>query len=138
MRLKDRWVRAQCRNLMGLGQLTEIERRALTEEYTNKSGVLGDDERARQRLREFLQVFTPEGALAAAFERQAENKSLYNQLQLASIQPVLAAPKTCLIENIHAEAVTTEVVEPRSISPLFVQAPHQAAAPDDLPDFDTF
>ncbi len=137
VRLKDRWVRAQCRNLMGLGQLTELERRALFEEYTNKSGVLGDDERAHQRLREFMQVFTPEGALAAAFERQAENKSLYNQLELSSIQPVLAAPKTCLIEDI-TEAVVTDVVDQRSLSPLSIQAPPQAAAPDDLPDFDTF
>lgn len=138
VRLKDRWVRAQCRNLMGLGQLTELERRALFEEYTNKSGVLGDDARARQRLREFMQVFTPEGALAAAFERQAENKTLYNQLELSSIQQVLVAPKTCLIEDIRTEAVTTEVVDPRATSPFSVQAPPQAAAPDDLPDFDTF
>lgn len=43
VRLKDRWVRARCRNLMGLGQLTEAERRALTEEYTHQSGTLMDD-----------------------------------------------------------------------------------------------
>lgn len=138
VRLKDRWVRAQCRNLMGLGQLTELERRALTEEYTNASGAPLDDERARQRLREFMQVFTPEGALAAAFERQAENKALYNQLELSSIQPVLAAPKTCLIEDIRIEVVTTDVVDPRAISPFSVQAPNEAAGLDDLPSFDTF
>lgn len=137
VRLKDRWVRAQCRNLMGLGQLTELERRTLTEEYTNKSGTPLDDERARQRLREFMQVFTPEGALAAAFDRQAENKALYNQLELSSIQPVLAAPKTCLLEDMP-EVVATDVVDKRSLSSLSIQAPPQAAAPDDLPDFDTF
>lgn len=137
VRLKDRWIRAQSRNLMGLGQLTEVERYALTEEYTKKSGTSLDDERALQRLREFMQVFTPEGALAAAFDRQAENKALYNQLALSSIQPVLASSKTCLFDYIP-EVVATDVVDKRSLSPLSIQAPPQAAAPDDLPDFDTF
>ena len=138
VRLKDRWVRARCRNLMGLGQLTEHERRALTEEYINSSGAPVNDERGGQRLREFMQVFTPQGAMAAAFERQAENKALFNQLQLSCIQPVEAAPKTWLIENTNIEPSTTYMDDSRTISPLGIQQPPQAAATDDLPDFDTF
>lgn len=138
VRLKDRWVRAQCRTLMGLGQLTELERRAMTEEYTHRSGTAIDDARAQQRLREFVQVFTPEGAMAAEFERQSENKSLYNQLQLSSIQPVLAAPKTCLIEDMPMAPVVPAMHDPRTTPTYPVQSPTQAAATDELPDFDTF
>lgn len=139
VRLKDRWVRAACRNLRNLGQLTEIERRTLTEEYAKKTGASINDERARERLREFMQVFTPEGALAAALERQAENKSLYNHLQLSSIHPVPAASKTCLIKDTPlVERVTPERCDHRTPSPLSLQAPPQAQAPGDLPDFDTF
>lgn len=138
VRLKNRWVRAQCRNLMGLGQLTEHERRALTEEYTKSNSAPINDERARQCLREFMQVFTPEGAMAAAFERQAENKALFNQLHLSCIQPVQAAAKTWLIENAHIEPGATCMDEPRAISPLLVKPAPQQGASDDLPDFGTF
>lgn len=138
VRLKDRWVRAQCRNLLGLKQLTEFERRALTEEYTNQSGTQLDGDRAQQRLREFMQVFTPEGALATAFERQDENKTLYNRLQLSSIQPVLEKSRIRLLEDIHTEVVEPETLDLRKHKSHNVQAPPQAAAPDELPDFDTF
>ncbi len=138
VRLKDRWVRAQCRNLMGLGQLTELERRALTEEYTHHSGTPMDDVRTQQRLREFMQVFTPEGAMAAEFERQSENKSLYNRLQLASVQPVLPAPTTCLIEDIPSEPVAADARDHRAQTSFPVRTPTQAAAPGDIPHFDTF
>lgn len=43
-----------------------------------------------------MQVFTPEGALATAFERQQENKSLYSSLQLGSINPVAPLKKFSL------------------------------------------
>lgn len=90
VRVSEQWVQAVCRNLVGLGQLTELERRALTEEYIQRSGASMDDDQATQRLREFMDTFTPDGALAAAFERQQENKALYNGLQLATITPVAA------------------------------------------------
>lgn len=138
VRLKDRWVRARCRNLMGLGQLTDQERRAMTEEYLNSSGAPLDDERNRQRLREFMQVFTPAGALAAAFERQAENKALFNQLQLSCIQPVEAAPKAWLIENADIELSATYKDGSGAIPDGDVKQASHAEAPDELPDFDTF
>lgn len=138
VRLKDRWVRAQCRNLLGLGQLTELERRALTEEYTNRSGTPMDDVRFQQRLREFMQVFTPEGAMAAAFERQSENKQLYSDLRLASVQPVQPAFKHSDFRAGAKHPVTTEVCDD---SPTVVHVsgePQQVQLPDELPDFDTF
>lgn len=138
VRLKDRWVRAQCRNLMGLGQLTELERRALTEEYTHRSGTPMDDVRSQQRLREFMQVFTPEGAMAAAFERQSENKQLYSDLQLASVQPVQAAFKQGDLRASANHPVTTQVYDD---SPTVVDGsgePPQAPLADELPDYDTF
>lgn len=138
VRLKDRWVRARCRNLMGLGQLTEQERRALTEEYINSSGAPVNDERGVQRLREFMQVFKPQGAMAAAFERQAENKALFNQLQLSCIQPVEAAPKTWLIEDVQIKTATTHMDESRAIPPLDVKQSSKSLAPDELPNFDIF
>ena len=85
-----------------------------------------------------MQVFTPEGAMAAAFERQAENKALFNQLQLSCIQPVEAAPKTWLMANTNIEPSATYMDDSREMSPLVVKQPPQASAPDELPDFDTF
>ena len=137
VRYKDRWLHATCRNLLGLGQLTELERRALTEEYTRRSGNAGDDERASQRLREFMQVFTPEGALAAALERQQENKSLYNTLQVGSINPVAPLKKFSLTKETSSTAPS--MAEDRS-SPSIPSSGSlpEATAPQTLPDFDTF
>ncbi len=136
VRIKERWIHAQCRSLLGLGQLTEFERRALTEEYCNRSGNPGDDERSRQRLREFMQVFTPEGAMQAAFERQSENKSLYNHLKLSSINPVAPPLKNCLHEEISKESV--QAAEARSHLKKPSIMPPETTAEDDLPNFDTF
>lgn len=137
VRFKDRWIHATCRNLVGLGQLTEFERRALTEEYCHRSGMAMDDERASQRLREFMQVFTPEGALAAAFERQQENKSLYTTLQLGSINPVAPLSKFSLTKEISSTAKPMADNRSSHATPLSGSL-QEAAAPYDLPDFDTF
>ena len=137
VRFKDRWLHATCRNLVGLGQLTELERRALTEEYTRRSGADANDEQASQRLREFMQVFTPEGALAAALERQQENKSLYNTLQVGSINPVAPLKKFSLTKETSSTAPS--MTEDRS-SPSIPSSGSLpvATAPQTLPDFDTF
>jgi putative transposase len=97
VRIKDTWVRAVCRNLHGLGLLTEVEKRALSEEYNRRHGSLSDNQRDSKRLREFIQTFTPEGALATEFERQAENRLLYNDLDLASVEPVVAPRRVGLV-----------------------------------------
>jgi putative transposase len=109
----------------------------LTEEYRNHSGDVADDERSRQRLREFMQVFTPEGALESAFERQAENKSLYNQLQLSSINPV-ALPMKISLEQEITEVPTNTVGMSSSFNPPPLSKLPIETAEDNLPDFDTF
>ena len=134
VRYKDRWLQATCRNLLGLGQLTEIERRALTEEYTHRSGTQLDDEKAIQRLREFMQVFTPEGALAMAFERQQENKSLYSTLQLGAISPATALQRSSLTKETSLASAPAST----RTAPLPSDASSGAMQEEDLPDFDTF
>lgn len=133
VRLQDRWLHAVCRNLINLGQLTELERRTLTEEYTHHSGSPMDEAKSAQRLQEFMQVFTPEGALAATFDRQQENKSLYDKLQLGAISPVVSTQKTSLIED------TVQIGPPgnRPSSSASFNAHSEENAPD-LPDFDIF
>ena len=86
--VNNRWLRAQCRNLLELGHLTEAERQAFSEEYRSRNGKKVDEAVSTQRLKEFMQTFTPEGALAIALERQQENKRLYSQLELANVSPI--------------------------------------------------
>lgn len=133
VRYKDRWLQATCRNLLELGQLTELERRALTEEYMSRSGAKPDSEASMQRLREFMQTFTPEGAMAVTFERQQENKSLYNSLELGAITPVPVMQKTRLIKDI-SESASAE--NPRTSLHERPGTHPEANAPDQLPDFD--
>lgn len=76
--------------------------------------------------------------MAAAFERQAENKALFNQLQLSCIQPVEAVRKKWLIENADIELSATYKDGSRAIPEGDVKQASHAEAPDELPDFDTF
>lgn len=135
VRVKDQWHQAVCRNLHGLGQLTEAEQKALSEEFRRRTHASATDERAAQRLREFMQIFTPEGAMAVEFDRQAENKSLYNFLQLSSVTPATLPHRFSLIEasssavGVPAEPWTTT----NPSAPL-----QEAAAGDDSPEFEDF
>ena len=70
--------------------MTEAEQKAFSEEFRSRTGTRPTDKGAAQRLREFMRIFTPEGAMAVQFERQAENKALYNSLQMSSVTPVIA------------------------------------------------
>lgn len=136
VRIRDEWLQATCRNLLGLRQLTELERRALTEEYTQSSHITVNDERSAQRLREFLQTFTPEGAMAVALARQQENKALYGALHMGSITPVMAPKMSSLSKG---NILTAEVAaETRSLHSAVIPALGEAATPDNLPDFDVF
>lgn len=133
--VKNTWLQATCRSLFGLGQLTEFERKALTEEYKRRSGTLAENEQSIQRMREFIRVFTPEGALETEFDRQQQNKSLYNGLQLAAISPVAPISKTRLIEDTFVSAPPAET---RSVMPAVPTTQAEAPASDTYPDFDTF
>ncbi|REG51067.1 putative transposase [Paraburkholderia sp. BL6669N2] len=143
VRVKDTWVRAVCRNLHGLGLHTDVEKRALTEEYNRRHGSLADNERDTKRLREFIQVFTPEGALATEFERQAENRLLYTDLDLASVEPVAVSRRI----GIDAKAPSAFEAPNKTAVPIRTQQPisHPSPSPDetsdsedDLIDFEDF
>ncbi|QTO45983.1 DDE-type integrase/transposase/recombinase [Burkholderia latens] len=138
VRVKDQWMQAVCPSLSGLGQLTENERKALTQEYNRRFRASVNDEMDAQRLKEFMRTFTPEGALAVAFERQAENKSLYNSLQFASIAPFAPLHQQRLTEETSSAAESP--AETRSISTTTNPFPSlpEAVAWDDIPDLDTF
>ncbi len=130
---KDRWLHAVCRSLLVLGQLTEFERRAMFEEYTHQSGFKGLDQlQSEQRTIEWMQTFTPEGAVALAFERQKENKSLYNRLQLSLIAPVTSFSPNCLIEDTAPDAAESRSKSFTPSDTTLEAESHQ------LPDFDTF
>jgi len=131
----SQWVQAICRNLARLGQLTDAELRSMTQEYLHRSGATLDDDRAAQRLREFMQTFTPEGATAAAIDRQRENKALYNDLlQLGCITPASSKYSLGLQETSGIDVPMPIRSEPLNLSGTLAEAP----APEILPDFDTF
>jgi putative transposase len=138
VRLKDEWVRAICRSLHGLGQLTDIEKRALTAEYNNRRSLPDDDEQHAQRLREFLQVFTPKGALALMFERQSENKDLYNAMQMASIEPIVLSQRTGLASTRVTAHNPLPVRDAADDAPLSHGLEAESAALSGLDDFEDF
>lgn len=90
----------------------------------------------RWRVREFLQVFTPKGAVAMELERQAENKSLYNSLQLAGITPVPQSPRFSLTEE--TSSAVDLPAEQRSTTTNPSTPLHEATGLDDSFDFDDF
>lgn len=134
--VKDQWHQAVCRALLGLGQLTEVEQKLVSQEFLRRTKTKEADPQARQRLREFLQVFTPEGATAMELERQAENKSLYDGLHLASITPVPLSPRLSLIEETSSAADVR--AEPSSTTTNPSTPLHEATGLDDPLDFDDF
>lgn len=134
--VKDQWHQAVCRTLLGLGQMTEVEQKLLSQEFGRRTKTKEADPHARQRLREFLQVFTPKGAMAMELERQAENKSLYNSLQLASITPVPLSPRFSLTEETSSAADVP--AEQRSTTTNPSTPLHEATGLDDPFDFDDF
>ena len=135
--VKGQWHQAICRSLRGLRQLTEVEQLALSGEFHRRTKTRATDPLAAQRLREFTEIFTPKGAMAVEFERQAENKSLYNSLQLASVTPVELPRRSSLIEetssaaDVPAEQRSTKTTNPST--PL-----QEATGVDDSLDFDEF
>jgi putative transposase len=136
-RVNDQWVHAICLSLSGLGQLTEIERETLTQEYNRRYSAPLPEEQNMQRLKEFMRTFTPEGAMAVTFERQAENKSLYASLQFASITPVSQPHLSSSIDEISASADSSAKTRSSTTNNPVPSQP-EAAAWDDIPDLDTF
>ncbi|CAJ0730231.1 MULTISPECIES: DDE-type integrase/transposase/recombinase [Ralstonia] len=134
--VKDQWHQAVCRTLLGLGQLTGVEQELMSQEFLRRTKTKESDPHARQRLREFLQVFTPKGTMAMELERQAENKSLYNSLQLASVTHVPRSPEFRLTEETSSAA---DVPAEQSSTTINPSAPlHEATGLDAPLDFDDF
>lgn len=133
-RVNDEWVHARCRALVDLQQLTECEREALTEEYGRRGGNVEDIESDKQRLREFMKVFKPAGALELLLERQAENKALCNQLGHSSIEPAGNWDKFPHI-YIHKPDRTGREAIPATPQPIKTSMDVRAI---ELPDFDSF
>ncbi|MBM5571093.1 MULTISPECIES: Mu transposase C-terminal domain-containing protein [Deefgea] len=135
VRLKNKWVQAVCRSLIGLGQLTDVERKLLTAEYGKRNHKKLDDPNVEQRLREFMQVFTPKGALAKALEQQRENRALYGALQLGNINPVAVQQHRITREMSLTASSSAEM---RSEKTSSSSALTESKALNNLPDFDTF
>ena len=152
------WLRAQCRNLLSMGHRSESERMALSEEYRNRSGTKVTDALSAQRLQEFLQTFTPEGALALTMERHQENRLLYGKFELANVSEVIVPRKPGLAMS-HAKASVVDAEPPVNqqsvnltrlrpaphlLQPADLQAPAKTGSPDAIDDqdptdlFDTF
>ena len=127
-RVNHKWVRCICSTLAGLGQMTDTENKALSVEYRLRHGKKPDSPVSMQRLKEFLQTFTPEGAMALHRSRQTENKSLYGGLGQAAVLPPVSTPTpTQSLANQCQQGVPIPQTNPMSFD-----------LDDDLPEFDTF
>lgn len=124
------WIRCQCATLANLGQLTDAERKALSEEYRQRTSIKPNSSVSLQRLSEFLQTFTPEGAMALHRARQAENKALYVGMGQAWVAPPVAP---------NPNLTPPGRVEPFASADTSAQQPSaDLQDADDLPEFDTF
>lgn len=143
--LDGRWVRAMCRSLVGLGQLTEVEIQAVSAEYSARFGKALDVDDRKQRLTEFMKVFTPQGAMAKKFDQQAEQKGLLDVQGGGSVNPVDRMAKTPVYDDLEDEVQELAPVPDfqgglsESATVVSKGRAAQPLAPDaDLPDFDTF
>lgn len=132
--INKRWVAAHCKALIGLGQLTEKERQLISTELCRRFRLREDEEPSQQKLKEFLRVFTPEGAAKLDFERQQENRELYEHLRLGAITPPTHHPQ--LGHQAAAPVIDINPVPATSYTPTALPV-RQAGQADDL-EFDTF
>lgn len=105
VRVMNTWVHAQCRNLLVLGQLTDMEREMLSQEYLSRNHGKKIVDGSEQRLSEFMRTFTPAGALAIEFERAQENKQLYTRLGGANISPIVTSMRPKLVHVSSAQTM---------------------------------
>ncbi|NHQ84852.1 DDE-type integrase/transposase/recombinase [Iodobacter sp. HSC-16F04] len=131
VRVNGAWIQATCRMLSDFRQLTHTECAVLSEEYTQRNPTKFTDPTAAHRLREFMQVFTPVGALADAMERQSENASLYGALAFGGVQPKQIQTLTRSIGSSSSLKTTNQA---GTEMPAFET---RSDSYDDLPDFDS-
>ena len=148
VQINGRWIGAQCKTLANLGVMTEAERKLLSSEYLARNPTRQHDEPSLQRLKEFQKVFTPAGATALEFERQAENRHLHHRLGMANVRShssesleFASAPSSAPSVN---DSAVAPIADNSSGEPeTNKQEPQPVAEPpelgqDDLPKFDTF
>lgn len=140
VQIDKRWVPAQCKSLVALGQLTEKERELFSTEMRSHYRLRDDDEVSTQQLAEFLRVFTPKGAAELALERQRENRELYGSVGIGAIaKPIPASQLPAAVQPSVAPAAGEILATPSASSaglPLVAAPPEPH--PLDLPEFDTF
>lgn len=134
VQINNRWFAAHCKALVGHGQMTEKERQLIADELCGRFRLADDEEPSPQKLKEFLRIFTPEGAAKLAFERQQENRELYENLGLGAITPPTHQPQLPLKASTTVIDITPEPRTAHINVPVTVSA---SAPPDDL-EFDTF
>lgn len=93
VQINKRWHAAHCKALVGHGQMTDKERQLIADELCGRFRLGDDEEPSPQKLKEFLRIFTPEGAAQLAFERQQENRELYERIGLGAITPPTHPPQ---------------------------------------------
>jgi len=103
--------------------------------FNSRLTAPADDEQHVQRLREFLRVFKPEGALALEFERQSENKELYCALHMANIEPIAAPHRSVLVGEPPAARRLASERGSSDGAPLAQELDVDGAALADLDDF---
>lgn len=137
VQVAKRWVPAECKALASLGQLTEKERELFSQEMRHHYRLRENDEPSLQRLAEFMRVFTPEGAMELALQRQQENRELYQSVGIGAIS--LPAHTPLLGEAPSQYLPVTATATPLAIeSTDYVELSQAAAYDADTPDFDTF
>lgn len=140
VQIDKRWVLAQCKALVALGQLTEKERELFSTEMRSHYRLRDGDELSMQQLAEFLRVFTPKGATELALERQRENRELYGAVGIGAIAkpaPLSQLPGDARPSTDAAIAETGIAPSPTS-NALPAMASTAPPQPLDLPEFDTF
>lgn len=134
VQINKRWFAAHCKALVGHGQMTEKERQLIADELCGRFKLADDEEPSHQKLKEFLRIFTPEGAAKLAFERQQENRELYERMGLGAITPPTHQPQM----GHRAPASIIDInPEPRTAY-IPVSAPVSAPEQPDDQEFETF
>ncbi|AXE34652.1 Mu transposase C-terminal domain-containing protein [Chromobacterium phragmitis] len=141
VQIDKRWVPAQCKALVSLGQLTEKERELLSQEMRAHYRMDDNDEPSLQRLTEFMRVFTPEGAMALAFQRQQENRALYQGMGIGAITPSVGKPLlgSAPVQLLPSTPMTAPVTgEVTTYQPVTAPQSQPCSDAGDTPEFDTF
>jgi putative transposase len=119
--------------------MTEKEREMFSQEMRRRYRMHSRDEASMQRLSEFMRVFTPEGAMELAFQRQQENRELYQSVGIGAIAPQVHTP-------LLGHPPSQQLPVASAHTPLVIETTAYTSAElsqaddhtDDTPDYDTF